>query len=87
MQGLANDVEAVKKYAAPIHAATIHGASSERRCPSTTSRSPQFSHPFGKPLRRSRADVVGELPERQLEHDVGEQRPRGSSPEICVNHA
>jgi hypothetical protein len=31
MAGFANDVEAVNQYAAPIHAATIHGTSSVLR--------------------------------------------------------
>src|SRR5476649_502732 len=43
MAGFANDVDAVNQYAAPIHAATIHGASSERRCPSTTMSNPKVA--------------------------------------------
>src|SRR5258708_26303788 len=45
MAGLAKDVDAVNQYAAPIHAATIHGASSERRWPSTTSNRPNVATP------------------------------------------
>src|SRR5580704_17769904 len=41
--GFANEVEAVNQYAAPIQAATIHGASAARRWPKTTSRSPKVA--------------------------------------------
>ena len=41
--GLANDVEAVNQYAAPIQAATIQAASSVRRCPRTTRSNPKVA--------------------------------------------
>jgi hypothetical protein len=40
--GFANYVEAINQYAAPIQAATIHGASSARRCPGATRMSGQL---------------------------------------------
>ena len=43
--GLANEVDAVNQYAAPIQAATIHGASSERWRPITTSSRPKVATP------------------------------------------
>src|ERR1700690_2419214 len=41
--GFAKDVDAVNQYAEPIQQATIHGASSARRWPMTTSSSPQVA--------------------------------------------
>jgi hypothetical protein len=45
MAGLANEVEAVNQYAAPIKQATIHGASSERRQLSITCNGPNVATP------------------------------------------
>lgn len=55
MAGLANEVDEVNQYAAPIQAATIQGASSLRRAPKTIIKRPNVatispSH-CGSPVR------------------------------------
>ena len=63
MAGLAKEVDAVNQYAAPIQAATIHGASSERSVADHNEQQTEGCHGLRKPLGGSGTHVCGELPD------------------------
>jgi hypothetical protein len=70
---LANDVDAVNQYAAPIHAATIAAARRAGRAQDDENQ-PRGRHCLGGPLPRAGSDLGRELQDRQVEHGMREPR-------------
>ena len=80
--GFAKEVEAVNQYAAPIHAATIHGASSLRRRPRTTMSNPNVATPSERHWGGSRSGMERVLDEWQFEHSMGQESARATAHDL-----